>query len=170
MGARGKRREKGDEFGKQHQTSTFVRDVDACAVPRCLVASVSNGKQREKDDVRRDFLHLIVSKRRIFLLAFSFQQQQQQEKRCVQFITPAAAPPITPYHRAEVNERNFTIVIKIASVQSNAFFRSLDSLFQYAWLEKNHVTEVGSTYKTLGKQVDHKPSTWRCEDQAAAGK
>jgi len=41
---------------------------------------------------------------------------------------------------------------------------------RYAWLEKNHVNEVGSTYKTIGKQVDHKPSTWRCEDQAAAGK
>jgi hypothetical protein len=41
---------------------------------------------------------------------------------------------------------------------------------KYAWLEKNHVNEVGSTYKTLGKQVDHKPSTWRCEDQTEAGK
>ena len=41
---------------------------------------------------------------------------------------------------------------------------------KYAWLEKNHVTEVGSQYKSLGKQVDHKPSTWRCEDQAEAGK
>ncbi|CAF0844173.1 unnamed protein product [Rotaria sordida] len=41
---------------------------------------------------------------------------------------------------------------------------------RYAWLEKNHVNEVGSQYKTLGKQVDHKPSTWRCEDQAEAGK
>jgi hypothetical protein len=41
---------------------------------------------------------------------------------------------------------------------------------RYAWLEKNHVNEVGSTYKTLGKQVDHKPSTWRCEDQTEAGK
>jgi len=41
---------------------------------------------------------------------------------------------------------------------------------RYAWLEKNHVNEVGSTYNTLGKKVDHKPSTWRCEDQAAAGK
>ena len=41
---------------------------------------------------------------------------------------------------------------------------------KYDWLEKNHVTEVGSQYKSLGKQVDHKPSTWRCEDQAEAGK
>jgi hypothetical protein len=41
---------------------------------------------------------------------------------------------------------------------------------RYAWLEKNHVNDVGSTYNTLGKQVDHKPSTWRCEDQAATGK
>ncbi|UJR30123.1 hypothetical protein I4U23_017664 [Adineta vaga] len=41
---------------------------------------------------------------------------------------------------------------------------------KYAWLEKNHVNEVGSTYNSLGKKVDHKPSTWRCEDQAEAGK
>lgn len=41
---------------------------------------------------------------------------------------------------------------------------------RYAWLEKNHVTEVGSQYNSLGKKVDHKPSTWRCEDQAEAGK
>ncbi|CAF0838191.1 unnamed protein product [Rotaria sp. Silwood1] len=41
---------------------------------------------------------------------------------------------------------------------------------RYAWLEKNHVNEVGSQYKSLGKQVDHKPSTWRCEDQAEAGR
>jgi len=41
---------------------------------------------------------------------------------------------------------------------------------RYAWLEKNHVNEVGSTYNSLGKKCDHKPSTWRCEDQAAAGK
>ncbi|UJR16360.1 hypothetical protein I4U23_003263 [Adineta vaga] len=41
---------------------------------------------------------------------------------------------------------------------------------RYAWLEKNHVNEVGSTYNTLGKKVDHKPSAWRCEDQAEAGK
>ncbi|CAF4399062.1 unnamed protein product [Rotaria socialis] len=41
---------------------------------------------------------------------------------------------------------------------------------RYAWLEKNHVNDVGSQYKSLGKQVDHKPSTWRCEDQAEAGK
>lgn len=41
---------------------------------------------------------------------------------------------------------------------------------RYAWLEKNHVNEVGSTYNTLGKKVDHKPSTWRCEDQAATAK
>ncbi|CAF1270483.1 unnamed protein product [Rotaria magnacalcarata] len=41
---------------------------------------------------------------------------------------------------------------------------------KYAWLEKNHVNQVGSTYKSLGKQVDHKPSTWRCEDQAETGK
>jgi len=41
---------------------------------------------------------------------------------------------------------------------------------RYAWLEKNHVNDVGSTYNTIGKKVDHKPSTWRCEDQAAAGK
>jgi len=41
---------------------------------------------------------------------------------------------------------------------------------RYAWLEKNHVNEVGSTYNSLGKKVDHKPSTWRCEDQAEAGK
>jgi hypothetical protein len=41
---------------------------------------------------------------------------------------------------------------------------------RYAWLEKNHVNEVGSQYNTLGKKVDHKPSTWRCEDQAEAGK
>jgi hypothetical protein len=32
------------------------------------------------------------------------------------------------------------------------------------------VNEVGSQYNTLGKKVDHKPSTWRCEDQAEAGK
>ena len=41
---------------------------------------------------------------------------------------------------------------------------------RYAWLEKNHVTEVGSQYNSLGKKVDHKPSTWRCEDQAEAAK
>ncbi|CAF1003338.1 unnamed protein product [Adineta ricciae] len=41
---------------------------------------------------------------------------------------------------------------------------------RYAWLEKNHVNEVGSTYNSLGKKVDHKPSAWRCEDQAEAGK
>jgi hypothetical protein len=41
---------------------------------------------------------------------------------------------------------------------------------RYAWLEKNHVNDVGSTYNTIGKKVDHKPSAWRCEDQAAAGK
>jgi len=41
---------------------------------------------------------------------------------------------------------------------------------RYAWLEKNHVNEVGSQYNTIGKKVDHKPSTWRCEDQAEAGK
>ncbi|CAF2367343.1 unnamed protein product [Rotaria sp. Silwood2] len=41
---------------------------------------------------------------------------------------------------------------------------------RYAWLEKNHVNEVGSQYKSLGKQVDHKPSTWRCEDQAETGR
>jgi len=41
---------------------------------------------------------------------------------------------------------------------------------RYAWLEKNHVNEVGSQYNNLGKKVDHKPSTWRCEDQAEAGK
>jgi hypothetical protein len=43
-------------------------------------------------------------------------------------------------------------------------------LNRYPWLEKNHVNEVGSTYKNLGKKVDHKPSTWRCEDQAEAGR
>jgi len=50
--------------------------------------------------------------------------------------------------------------------------RELNDRYQnrYAWLEKNHVTDVGSQYKSLGKQVDHKPSTWRCEDQAEAGK
>ncbi|CAF0805544.1 unnamed protein product [Didymodactylos carnosus] len=41
---------------------------------------------------------------------------------------------------------------------------------RYAWLEKNHVNEVGSTYNRLGKTVGHKPSYWRCEDQAIAGK
>ncbi|CAF0827381.1 unnamed protein product [Didymodactylos carnosus] len=41
---------------------------------------------------------------------------------------------------------------------------------RYAWLEKNHVNEVGSTYNRLGKTVGHKPSFWRCEDQAIAGK
>ncbi|CAF0850350.1 unnamed protein product [Adineta steineri] len=41
---------------------------------------------------------------------------------------------------------------------------------KYAWLEKNHVNEVGSTYNSIGKKVDHKPSTWRCEDQAETAK
>ncbi|KAL7671196.1 hypothetical protein ACOME3_006100 [Neoechinorhynchus agilis] len=39
----------------------------------------------------------------------------------------------------------------------------------YMSLERNQVNEVGSTYKGLGKDVDDKPRTWRCEDQAVAG-
>ncbi len=65
-------------------------------------------------------------------------------------------------YQNRVNRKKWKFVSKKKTI--------LSVIFKYAWLEKNHVNEVGSQYKTLGKKVDHKPSTWRCEDQAEAGK
>lgn len=40
----------------------------------------------------------------------------------------------------------------------------------YVWVEKNHITAVGVRYDGLSRKVDHKPSTWRCEDEIERGK
>jgi hypothetical protein len=40
----------------------------------------------------------------------------------------------------------------------------------YVWVEKNHITAVGVKYDGLSRKVDHKPSSWRCEDEIERGK
>ena len=43
-------------------------------------------------------------------------------------------------------------------------------MFQFVWVEKNHITDVGVKYDGLSRRVDHKPSHWRCEDEIERGK
>lgn len=76
--------------------------------------------------------------------------------------------PVSGSERAEFHDR-YQNKVKFFLTKKSLLLINRYS-FQYAWLEKNHVNEVGSTYNSLGKRVDHKPSAWRCEDQAETGK
>ena len=50
------------------------------------------------------------------------------------------------------------------------YFQFKNFNLKYVWVEKNHITDVGVKYDGLTRKVDHKPSSWRCEDEVERGK
>lgn len=173
MGARAseerRREETNSENNIRHQPSFGTLTlVLCCALFSCL------GIERETERKRRcnarfspsNCIETTHFSSRLFFSAAAARKRMRSIHHSSSSRSSHYAAPSSGSERAEFHDRYQNRVSRLDAFLS----RSRLAFFQYAWLEKNHVTEVGSTYKTLGKQVDHKPSTWRCEDQAAAGK